>query len=364
MQQLDTELLLQHPDLTAQRGLGEVQALRGAGEVAFAGDREEVAQAAQILHRRDATGARRPRRRRRGPRRRRSGRRPPGRRRGASRPRLASSARPCVERHADALDRGAAVGEHRLLGEGGQRLGHLERALEVAPGGHDLGQQAHRQRLLGWHHAAGEDQVERAAEADDARQPLGAAVDQRHAPAALGEAERGALGGDPQVAPQRQLEAAGEAPAGDRGDRGLRRRPAREAERAVRRRPGAGRTCRSPSGRRPRRRPRSPAPVRTITRASSSASKRWNASREQLGGRPVDGVAALLAVDREHGGGTAALVGHGLCGHPGCGPATSRRAGAAEPPSSRPCVLSRGPWMALPTTTTRTKKRPGRARRR
>ena len=82
-------------------------------------------------------------------------------------------------------------------------------------------------------HAAGEDHVERAAEADDAGQALGAAVDQRHAPAALRVAERGALGGDAQVAPQRQLQAAREAEAGDRGDRRLGRRQAREAHRPL-----------------------------------------------------------------------------------------------------------------------------------
>ena len=35
------------------------------------------------------------------------------------------------ERQAEALDRGAAVGEHRLLREGGDLLGQLEGALEV-----------------------------------------------------------------------------------------------------------------------------------------------------------------------------------------------------------------------------------------
>ncbi len=80
-----------------------------------------------------------------------------------------------------------------------------------------------------------QDQVERRGpRPDDARQPLGAAVDQRHAPAALGEAERGRLGGDAQVAPERQLQPARQAPAGDGGDRRLRRRNAREAERAAR----------------------------------------------------------------------------------------------------------------------------------
>ena len=69
--------------------------------------------------------------------------------------------------------------------------------------------------------------------ADDAREALRAAVDQRDAPAALGAAERGGGGGDAQVAPERELEAAGEAVAGDRGDRRLGGGEAGEAERAA-----------------------------------------------------------------------------------------------------------------------------------
>ena len=97
----------------------------------------------------------------------------------------ASSAQSLLEGQADPLDRRAAVGEHRVLREARQRLGDLERALHVAPGGHDLGQQPHAERLLRVDDPPGEDQVERAAEPDDPRQPLGAAVDQRHAQAAL-----------------------------------------------------------------------------------------------------------------------------------------------------------------------------------
>ena len=88
-------------------------------------------------------------------------------------------------------------------------------------------------RLLGVDRAAGEDQLQRAAHADDPRQPLGAAVDQRHAPAALEEAEGRAGGGDPQVAPERQLDPARQAPAVDRGDRRLRRGEAGRAHRPV-----------------------------------------------------------------------------------------------------------------------------------
>ena len=88
--------------------------------------------------------------------------------------------------------------------------------------------------LLGLDRAAGEDQLQGAAHADRARQPLRAAVDQRHAPAALEETE-GRLGrGDAQVAPERQLDSAGEAPAVDRGDRRLGRGEAGRAHRPVR----------------------------------------------------------------------------------------------------------------------------------
>jgi hypothetical protein len=49
-QQIDAELLLEQAHLAAQRGLGDVQALGGAREVALAGHREEVAQAPQLRH--------------------------------------------------------------------------------------------------------------------------------------------------------------------------------------------------------------------------------------------------------------------------------------------------------------------------
>ena len=45
------------------------------------------------------------------------------------------------------LDRRAAVGEHRALGEPREALGERERALEVRARRDDLGEQAHRQRL-------------------------------------------------------------------------------------------------------------------------------------------------------------------------------------------------------------------------
>ena len=109
----------------------------------------------------------------------------------------------------------------------------------------DLGDQAHRERLGGLEDPAREDEVERAAQADDARQPLRAAVDERDAAAALGEAEREPSAAIAQVAPQRELEAAGQAPAPDRGDRRLGgvRRVKPSGPRAPR---AVARACRAP----------------------------------------------------------------------------------------------------------------------
>src|SRR5690606_28251506 len=122
----------------------------------------------------------------------------------------------------------------RLLREARERLGDLERALEVAAGWDDLGHEPERERLARVDDPPAEDEVERPPQADDAGEALGAAVDERHAEAALGEAEAGVLGRDAEVAPERELHAAGHAPAGDRRDRGLARDPAREAERPAR----------------------------------------------------------------------------------------------------------------------------------
>ena len=188
-------------------------------------------------------------------------------------PSRASSARPSANGSPGALERRTAIGEHRLLREGGDPLGHRERAPHVLAGRDDLVHKADLLRLAGVEHAPAEDHVERAAHPHDAGQPLGAAVDQRDAEAALGEAQARGLGRHPQVAPQRQLEAAGQAPAGDRGDRGLGRDEPREAQRALggveavaqrleRLEVGAGAERQLA------------APVRTRTRAVSSAAKR------------------------------------------------------------------------------------------
>ena len=63
--------------------------------------------------------------------RRRSGPRPARPSRCVARPFSASSFRPSSNGHPDPVDRGAAVGEHRVLRERRERLGVLERAVEV-----------------------------------------------------------------------------------------------------------------------------------------------------------------------------------------------------------------------------------------
>jgi hypothetical protein len=47
-QQLGLQLGLQQPDLAAERRLRDVQALRGPGEVAFLGDRDEVPETPEV----------------------------------------------------------------------------------------------------------------------------------------------------------------------------------------------------------------------------------------------------------------------------------------------------------------------------
>ena len=164
-------------------------------------------------------------------------------------------------------------------------------------------------RLGGVDDAAGEDQVQRAPEPDDPRQPLRAAVDQRDAPAPLGEAELRPGRRDPQVAPQRELEAAGQAPALDRGDRRLRRRQPREPERALGRLQARG-----------ERLDRLQVGARAEAHAAGAGDdeharvvvglERAERLEQPLGGRPVDGVAPRLAVDRQDGRGARPLVAH------------------------------------------------------
>ena len=192
-------------------------------------------------------------------------------------------------------------------GKPARRSAHSS-ARDVLPGRHDLVHQPDAVRLVRVNGPPGEDQLERAAEADDPRQPLRAAVDQRHAPAALEQAESRALGGDAQVAPQRKLDAARQAPARDRRDRRLLRHDAGEAHRAF----GVVGL---------ERRDRLEIGARAEGDVSGAGQdhharvvvglERSQRLAERLRGRPVDGVAALRAVDRHHGGAAGALVADG-----------------------------------------------------
>ena len=82
---------------------------------------------------------------------------------------------------------------------------------------------ARSRALLRRHFAPRENDVERPAPSDDARQPHRAAVDQRHAPAPAVNAHVGALLHHADVAPERELHAAGDRRPRHRGDHGLRR---------------------------------------------------------------------------------------------------------------------------------------------
>ena len=91
----------------------------------------------------------------------------------------------------------------------------------ASPGRDDAVDEADGEGLGRRHGAAGEDEVHGAAVADDPGQAHRAEVAQRDPEAAAEDAEDGVLGGDAQVAPQRQLDPAGDGVALDRRDDGL-----------------------------------------------------------------------------------------------------------------------------------------------
>jgi len=98
-----------------------------------------------------------------------------------------------------------------------QRLCMLERAARFD----ESLDQADLQGLDRGYRAAGEDEVERSALTDHARQADRSHVDQRHAETPVEHAKRRVAGGDAKVAPERQLEPAGHGVALDRGDHRL-----------------------------------------------------------------------------------------------------------------------------------------------
>ena len=132
--------------------------------------------------------------------------------------------------------RGLLGGQHRLLGEPRRRAAGAWRsggASSSAASSHSCFwrpqvDEAEPLGLLGVDAAAGEHQLHRALLADHAREPLGAAAAGNDPERDLGLAELGRLGGDDQVAEQRELAAAAEREARDRRDQ---RRPAVAARR-------------------------------------------------------------------------------------------------------------------------------------
>src|SRR6266545_980031 len=98
------------------------------------------------------------------------------------------------------LDGREAVAAQGGLGQGGQRTGEGDRRLAGRPVGHHPVDQPHGQRLGGADRAAGEDQVHGPPVPDQAGEPDGAEVDQRHAGPPRQHAEHGALRGGAPVA--------------------------------------------------------------------------------------------------------------------------------------------------------------------
>ena len=165
---------------------------------------------------------------------------------------------------------------------------------------------------------AGEDQVERASHADDARQADGAAVDERDAPTPAEHAEHRILLDHPQIAPQRELEPAGHGVPGDGGDHRLRQQHARGTHRAVGGEPiegvaDSGRRDAVLAGRRRHRLEIGAGAERAVIAEQHAHARVVVALEgeegvgERAGGRPVDGVAHLRPA-QDHGGDRAVLL--------------------------------------------------------
>ena len=134
---------------------------------------------------------------------------------------------------------GDRAGEDRAVGLGGGELGIVvaqlaQRALlrqhlagkGLAAGGgpfDDFLDQAVLERLGGADRIAADDHLDRELGTDRARQPLGAAGARQQAELDLGQAQPGVLGGDAEMAGERDFEAAAERGAVNRGDDRLRR---------------------------------------------------------------------------------------------------------------------------------------------
>src|SRR6266542_979073 len=117
-----------------------------------------------------------------------------------------------------AADGGAAIGTHADLGEACDLMSQLLRFLARAALGREIFTQADLQALVRGYFSPGQNNLQRAALADDSRQTHGPAVDQRHAPTAAIDAEVGLLRHHSEIAPSPQLHAAGDGGALDRRD--------------------------------------------------------------------------------------------------------------------------------------------------
>src|SRR6266511_2703408 len=188
------------------------------------------------------------------------------------------------------LDGREAVAAQGGLGQGGQRTGEGDRA-------------------------AGEDQVHGPPVPDQAGEPDGAEVDQRHAGPPRQHAEHGALRGHAKVAPDRQLQAARHRRPLDRGQHRLGEPQPGRPHRPVaagshpRRRPGGDRLQVRPGAERAARAGQhGDRAVRVGVEGAEGAGQRG-------GGWPVDGVAALRPVDGHHRDRALALHQHGAFRH-------------------------------------------------
>src|ERR1700687_2022994 len=115
----------------------------------------------------------------------------------------------------------AAVNAQRAGRERRDLVGQLLRLVECAARLNETRDEADLLSLLSTDRAACENHVQRSALTDQAGQPDRAEVDQRNAETPVEHAERRVSGGDPQVAPQRELEPSSDRVALDRGDHRL-----------------------------------------------------------------------------------------------------------------------------------------------
>jgi hypothetical protein len=181
---------------------------------------------------------------------------------------------------------------------GGEVFGEIQRLAGIAQAVDD----AELEGFAGTDGAPGQDEVERASFADQSGKADGTAVDQRDAPATIEHTERRVARRNAQVAPQRELEPACNCVTLDRGDNRLAQAEPRRTHRSVavlaghvRALAGRDRLEVRSGAKRPARAPQDPHGGGVV------GIELPEGGRERLGGRPVDGVPHLGAVDDDHG---------------------------------------------------------------